>query len=235
MGGTPVASFATNGEGKCNLRFLPRLARCIGAAKRCLQVSGRYIELAAICNRWFRRGTGCRSQFNGRFWRILGPIRGLRQASVDLRPLPAVARLGAYVVQLSGCGKRRRVPAIGVSTMMVCVFGSTFHPLTIRVQAAHQDRQAATKSLGNLFPVGERRESCRRQAGHDLAAVAPTIGRVVGSGEAEIEPAIEINGTNGGHCTYINCRACCATNALYDSRSNCPALAYVDTDRQACK
>lgn len=60
---------------------------------------------------------------------------------------------------------------------------STSRLLTIRVQAAHQDRQAATQSLGNPYLVGERREGCRRQAGHDLAAVAPAIGQAVGATE----------------------------------------------------
>jgi hypothetical protein len=35
----------------------------------------------------------------------------------------------------------------------ICV--GSFRPLTIGVQAAHQDRQAATQSFGNPYPVGE--------------------------------------------------------------------------------
>ena len=56
------------------------------------------------------------------------------------------------------------------------------------MQAAYQERQAATQSLGNPYPVGERREGFRRQAGLDLAALAPAIGRAVGAMEKACLP-----------------------------------------------
>lgn len=43
------------------------------------------------------------------------------------------------------------------------VDASRFRPVTIRVQAAYQDRPAATQSIGNPYSVGERLEGCPKR------------------------------------------------------------------------